>query len=78
MLLFLNVRNSEGELVIDPDGQKLDSIQEAKAEAEASARDLMMDAMRSGESLGVDREIEVTDAQGSVLFTVKFRDAIIW
>jgi hypothetical protein len=78
MMFFLNVRNPQGELTVDPDGQEFGCIEDAKAEAEASARDLMIDAMRSGQSLEADRVIEVTDEQGSVLVSVTLRDAINW
>ena len=77
MRLFLNVRNPSGDVTIDPDGQEFDTLHEAEAEARATARDLMADALRSALPVGLDRVIEVADETGEIVVSVAFEKAII-
>ena len=77
MRLFLNVRNPSGDVTIDPDGQEFDTLHEAEAEAHATARDLMADALRSALPVGLDRVIEVADETGEIVASVAFEKAII-
>jgi hypothetical protein len=77
MRLFLNVRNPSGDVSIDPDGQEFDTLHEAEAEARATARDLMADALRSALPVGLDRVMEVADETGKIVARVVFETAII-
>ena len=77
MRLFLNVRNPSGDITIDPDGQVFDTLQQAEAEARATARDLMADALRSALPVGLDRVVEVVDETGEIVASVAFEKAII-
>jgi len=77
MRLFLNVRTPSGDITIDPDGQVFDTLPQAEAEARATARDLMADALRSALPLGLDRVVEVVDETGEIVASVAFEKAII-
>lgn len=77
MRLYLHIRLPDGTVLLDPDGQEFDSQAAARAEAEASARELMADALRAGESLRVDRVFEVADEDGQVQLRVTFRSALV-
>ena len=77
MRFFLNVRNPSGDVTIDPDGGEFDTLDEAEAEARATARDLMADALRSALPVGLDRVIEVVDETGEIVASVGFEKAII-
>lgn len=59
-------------MIIDPEGDELNGIEASRAEAFATARDLLMKAR------GLDWRgcsLEVTDAAGKPLFMVAFADA---
>ena len=77
MRFFLNVRNPTGDVTIDPDGQEFETLREAEAEARATARDLMADALRSALPVGLDRVVEVVDETGEIVASVGFEKAII-
>jgi hypothetical protein len=77
MRLFLNVRNPSGDTTVDPDGEDFDTLDQAEAEAKATARDLMADALRSALPVGLDRVIEVVDDAGEIVASVTFEEAII-
>ena len=78
MRYFLNIRDFDEDLIEDPEGQVFDTIEYAKAEAEAGARDMMADALRSNTKVGLDRSIEVADGGGQVLLIVTFRNSAQW
>jgi len=77
MRFFLNVRNPTGDITIDPDGQEFETLREAEAEARATARDLMADALRSALPVGLERVIEIVDETGEIVASVAFEKAII-
>jgi hypothetical protein len=61
----------------DQEGMDLPSLAEARREAIRGIRETMADEMRSTGSFRVaGRFIEIADADGAVLDTVHFRDAL--
>ncbi|MFK0335371.1 DUF6894 family protein [Rhizobium sp. NPDC090275] len=74
MRYFLNIRDGE-ELLVDPDGSELETVELAIEEAKASARDLMAEKLRAGEPVN-GQSFEISDAHGTVVATVKFRDVL--
>jgi hypothetical protein len=77
MRLFLNVRNPGGDTTIDPDGEEFETLRQAEAEARATARDLMADALRSALPVGLDRVIELVDGTGETIASVTFEEAFV-
>jgi hypothetical protein len=73
--LFLHVCGSDGALTEDPDGEEFDTLDHAKVEARAAARELMADALRADQPIGLDRTIEIANEHGSIVASVRFRDA---
>jgi hypothetical protein len=63
------------ELIEDPDGSELADLETARAEALQSARHLLADKVRAGQVVDGQR-FEIRDADGHLLATVPFRDAI--
>lgn len=78
MRYFMNVRSPDGSVVEDPEGEEFDTLENAVAEAQASARELMADALRANGPVGIDRLIDLADETGQVIATISFRDAIAW
>jgi hypothetical protein len=59
----------------DPDGSELADLETARSEALKSARDLLADKVRYGHIVD-GQQFEIRDANGTVLATIPFRDAI--
>lgn len=74
MHLFLHVVTGDGR-VVDPEGEEFSSQAEASRAAIESARDLLIDALRSGKPLPLHWRIEVADAAGNVEATIPFATA---
>lgn len=72
---FLHVRNGS-DLLQDPDGQEFDDLAAARQEATEAARILMAECLRSGQPLGLGKEMAIADENGVVVATVPFKDAI--
>ena len=68
--------NRAGHLVPDPDGEVLNSLASAQREAEAVARDLMAERLRSGLSLGLGWEVLISTEDGRIASTVSFSSAV--
>jgi len=73
-LYFFHLMHGD-DVAHDLEGMRLPDIETAKAEAIASAREIMADAMLRGEKLG-KRECQIADKTGTVLLTIRFEDAI--
>ncbi|MGE3831231.1 MAG: hypothetical protein AB7F76_09595 [Parvibaculaceae bacterium] len=71
---YFNIRHSEG-LIEDTEGQELRSLEEAHAEAVASARELIAEAVLLGEQID-HRAFEISDETGSTLDVVPFSEAM--
>jgi hypothetical protein len=56
-------------MILDEEGSELASLEAARAEARASAQDLVMDDLRSGRR-APERRIEITDDHGAFLDSV--------
>jgi uncharacterized protein DUF6894 len=68
---YLNVRDDE----CDPDGSELSDITAARAEAIASARELMSQSIVAEGRIGIHRSFEIADANGRILMVVPFHEA---
>jgi hypothetical protein len=55
------------ELIQDPEGSELATMEDARSQALKSARELWADAIKSGSALGVDA-IVIADEQGGLTF----------
>jgi hypothetical protein len=65
----------EGDRVIeDPDGGPFRDLDAARSEALASAREMLAERLKAGRVLD-GQEIEICDAEGHRLATVRFREA---
>lgn len=71
---YFHIRDGE-EWVEDYEGQELPSLDEARAQAVESARELMAAKVASGKRLNHDR-FEIADASGRVVLTMAFEEAI--
>jgi hypothetical protein len=71
---FFNVRDGE-HVVRDCEGQELSDLIEGEFEARLAARDMIIEQLEKDESID-GREIEIADASGAVLLTVKIRDVL--
>jgi hypothetical protein len=65
----------DGRTVRDEEGQDFPGLEEAKAEAVASARSIMREAIWAGR-LPLNECIQIADEKGTVLMIVPFRDAV--
>ena len=65
----------DGRTVRDEEGQDFPGLEEARAEAIGGARSIKREAHWEGR-LPLNERIEVADENGTVLFTVPFREAI--
>lgn len=72
---FLNIRDC-GSLIIDPDGDDLAGLAEARALALESIRDILARPETYGSRrIWSTRRFEITDETGAVLMTIPFPDA---
>lgn len=74
MRFYLHIR--DGELLIeDPDGSEFDSLDEARREALASARDLLADRLRADKFLD-GQKFEICNEAGELLDVVAFKEVL--
>jgi hypothetical protein len=66
---------SRGDYVEDEEGIDLPDLEAARCEMIATARDLVLEGLQSGD-VNLNDEIEVADDGGQVLMTVKLGKAI--
>jgi hypothetical protein len=62
-------------LIRDLEGTELPTVKAAREEAEASAREFLADALRQHSEVNGKR-IEIADANGSVVETIRVRDVL--
>jgi hypothetical protein len=74
-LLFLHIRNGAN-LIRDLEGASFPDLASARAEAIASARELMCQSILSHGRLGIERRFEITNDIGEVEIVVPFHDAL--
>ena len=65
----------DGHLFEDPEGSELPTLEAARAEALAAAREGFAELIKTGKPVG-GRSLEITDDAGRVLATVTFRDVV--
>ena len=73
---YLHLRQGET-LLKDPDGREFRSLDEARAEAVLSARELMAAKVLAGRNPNHGR-FEIADANDNVVLLVWFEEAISW
>lgn len=71
---FFHVRERD-QLLLDPEGEDFDNLDIALREASISAREIVAAQVAAGECIHA-RQFEITTAEGKVLQTVPFRDAL--
>jgi hypothetical protein len=74
--LYFHVKEGAAGLLSDPEGSRLPDLAAARKEAIESARQLISAAVLTGEPLGLGREMQVEDENGTTLLTLRFRDVI--
>ena len=72
---FLHVQDGS-DMLEDPCGQNFDDLAAAEREAAAAARDLMAEALRCNEPLGLQRMMLINDEEGHTISTVAFTAAL--
>ena len=72
---FLHLRDGS-DIVADPDGTLMASLEAAVVEATASARWIMADQLRANQGVTLDRQFEIADAAGRILGIIRFPDAL--
>jgi hypothetical protein len=71
---YFHIRDGS-EAVCDEEGMEFSSIEEARIEARASARDLLMEDLRCEKS-GDGRTLEISDKFGSIIEIMNVRDVL--
>lgn len=71
---YFHIRDDAGPIA-DNEGMEFADLKAARKEAEESARELLADALRTHKEVDGKR-IEIADAGGSVLETIKVRDML--
>ncbi len=71
---YFNIRCKDG-LIEDTEGQEVRSLEEARAEAVASARELLAEAVLLGQKFD-HRAFEISDEAGATIEVVPFSDAV--
>lgn len=72
---FCHVISKSGPIFDEEDAER-DSVMQARDEALADIRELIADAARSGIDI-VGRRMEIRDATGELLTTLRFADALV-
>ena len=65
----------QGCLIPDKEGTECPTVKAAREEAEASARELLADALKAHKEVNGKR-IEIADVDGSVVGTIMVRDVL--
>ncbi len=74
MRYFFHIREG-GRLIPDDEGDELADPIDASFEARMIARDMVMENLRAGRELD-GRKIEITDANGKIIETMRVRDVV--
>jgi hypothetical protein len=72
--LFFHL-HERGSVLIDEEGVEVESLEEARTRALREARSIMSSEVAAGQ-LCLSCHISVEDAEGSILLTLPFRDAV--
>jgi hypothetical protein len=71
---YLNIREHE-QIAADQEGIDLPDLEAAKAEAQASAREILADALKSNTKVD-GKVIEIADETGTIVGSVTLRDML--
>lgn len=74
MRYYLDVYHDES-VVRDPEGREFETMEEARLEALASAREMMAASLVAGQFM-FDRSIRVRNEQGDNVSVLRFEDAL--
>ncbi len=72
---FFNVRDSDGEVSRDTEGQELPDLDAARAEAVSTNREMLGERLLHGGNLD-HRQIEIADQQGKILEKIDANDVL--
>ncbi|WJH38467.1 hypothetical protein N7E02_07560 (plasmid) [Aliirhizobium terrae] len=72
--LYFHIRDGD-RLSKDPEGAEFQDVQTARTEAVRSARELLSQRVLNGEEIN-GQSFELTDDNGVIVDTVKFRDVL--
>jgi hypothetical protein len=72
---FFHVRNGDGEISRDFEGQELADLEAARAEAISANREMLGERLLHGGSLN-HRQIEIADQEGTVLASVNANEVL--
>jgi len=75
MKLYFDLVDVRGR-VADDVGEDFADLASARQEALASIRELIIDSLRMGRGLELDRSFEIRDSAGSIVAEVPFADAL--
>jgi hypothetical protein len=64
-----------GRLIVDEEGTDLPDVAAARKEAEEGARELLADALRAHTEIN-GKSMEILDASGNLIATLKVRDVL--
>ena len=72
---FFHVRDEDGDISRDEEGQDLPDLEAARTEAVSTNREMLGERLLHGGSLN-HRQIEIADAGGKILLKVDARDVL--
>jgi hypothetical protein len=72
---FFNVRDTDGDVSRDIEGQELPDLDAARAEAISANREMLGERLLHGGSLD-HRKIEIADESGKILVSIDSRDVL--
>ena len=73
---FFHVRDKDGDISIDEEGQDLPDLEAARAEAVSANREMLGERLLHGGSLN-HRQIEIADQSGKVLTVIPASDVML-
>lgn len=73
---FFHVRDKDGDVIRDREGQELPSLDAARAEAVNSNREMLGERILHGGIIG-PRQIEIADGTGEVLAAITITDVLM-
>ena len=73
---FFHVRNADGLVTCDREGQELADLEAAYAEAVSSNREMLGERLLHGGTLG-PRHVEIADESGKVLATISAEEVLM-
>lgn len=75
-MYFLDVV-ADGKRAEDLEGEDYSSVEDARAEARLAIREIVGNDVREGKRLGLERRIDIRDAQGQIVASIAFTDVVV-